>query len=130
MLAPGDQVPFFEVMTTAGAAASYREHWQRRNLVLVRVPADPGWNEYLASIEASRAAIARHDAALVVTSDPVDGMPQAGVIIADRWGEIHYAAQAASAASPSPAMLPDADAIVEWLEYVQHKCPECEGETR
>jgi hypothetical protein len=26
--------------------------------------------------------------------------------------------------------LPDADALMEWLRYVQMQCPECQGESR
>jgi hypothetical protein len=48
-----------------------------------------------------------------------------GVLLADRWGEIvHLTAASESARSPAPGEL------IEWLEYIQNRCPECEGEAR
>jgi hypothetical protein len=42
------------------------------------------------------------------------------VLIADRWGEVQVV----------HAGAPDVDDILAWLEYVQQRCPECEGEAR
>jgi hypothetical protein len=42
---------------------------------------------------------------------------------ADRWGEIVFIAGGTAAAD-----LPRPHEVTEWVEYVQHQCPECEGE--
>jgi hypothetical protein len=60
-----------------------------------------------------------------MTRDDVPGLRAPGALVADRWGEIVYVAPIAEAAgSPTVAEL------LEWLEYVQHRCPECEGEAK
>jgi hypothetical protein len=123
MLQPGDAMPFFDVGTTAGGRASYRPLWQRRNVLVVRLPDDRGWSSYAERLEARRADLEAQDAALVITGDHIDGLPAPGLAIADRWGEIQHVAA-------GDAGLPDADALVDWLRYVQQKCPECEGESR
>jgi hypothetical protein len=64
------------------------------------------------------------DTVLVVTSDTVAGARQPCVIVADRWGEIYFAA------GGRIEQLPDPDAIAEWLEYIENECPECQGEAR
>jgi hypothetical protein len=45
--------------------------------------------------------------------------------VADRWGEIAYVA-----AAPHVTELPTASELIEWLDYVERRCPECEGEAR
>jgi hypothetical protein len=55
----------------------------------------------------------------------VPGVQAPGALIADRWGEIiHITAVAESAQSPA------AEDLLGWLEYVQNRCPECEGEVK
>jgi len=34
------------------------------------------------------------------------------------------------AQAPDVAHLPVPDELVEWVDYVRHRCPECEGEAR
>jgi hypothetical protein len=112
----GDQLPHFDIVDAAGRRVRYSEIWQQKNLVLVSIAA-PG---EAAAIEERAEAIAAHDAVLVITTAPVADAPQPGVVIADRWGEVQVVA-------PGPA---DLDDVVAWLEYVQQRCPECEGEWR
>ena len=123
----GDQVPNFEVTTLDGATVGYRTLWQHRNLVLIALPAADveGSAEYVASVTGRTQAFAGHNATCIVTRDSIRGLVPPAVIVADRWGEIVYAAATAEVRD-----LPSADAILEWLEYVQHRCPECEGESR
>ena len=64
--------------------------------------------------------LASLEARLVVTRETVDGVPRPGVVIADRWGEVF-------AVIDDPART-DVDDLIEWLRWVQMKCPECEGE--
>ncbi len=64
------------------------------------------------------------NAAFLVLADPdlrfASG--QAGVLIADEWGEVHMSAVAGEAhAFPGPGE------IVEWLRFLAIQCPECEG---
>jgi hypothetical protein len=44
------------------------------------------------------------------------------VLFADRWGEVVHV--------EATAELPAATALLEWLDYVERRCPECEGEAR
>jgi hypothetical protein len=60
-----------------------------------------------------------------MTRDQVAGISTPAVIVADRWGEIVYVAVSSDAGG-----LPPAEALADWLTYVQHQCPECEGETK
>jgi hypothetical protein len=43
------------------------------------------------------------------------------VLVADRWGEIVCLERARSVAI---------DDLLGWLEFVEQRCPECEGEAR
>ena len=63
------------------------------------------------------------DNAFVITRDRVSGLPSPGVVVADRWGEIQYVADAAGVDD-----LPSPQELIEWLQYVQSQCPECQGE--
>jgi hypothetical protein len=72
-----------------------------------------------------RADVAAHDTRYVLTYDAVSGVPHPGVLIADRWGEIYAVFDGAFASD-----LPAVDEIVEWLRYIHHECPECQGEAR
>jgi len=82
--------------------------------------------QYRAAIEDYRDAVTGADARFLVTRDVIAGLPAPSVVIGDRWGEVHHVATADSslAALPAPAEL------LEWLHYVQMRCPECEGEWR
>ena len=63
------------------------------------------------------------DADIVITTDAVPGVPAPGVVVADRWGEVHGAWH-----EPTADRLPSADDLVDWLRYIQQVCPECQGE--
>ena len=122
MLQPRESVPHFDVARTDGQPARYDSIWQRRNLLLVRLP-DPMTREaeeYAAQLTARLPEIAGQDTECVMTRDAVPGMPVPGVLVADRWGEVQFV----------QAGLPPVDELIEWLQYVQVKCPECEGESR
>lgn len=122
----GEQVPFFEITTFDGQRVEYRSLWQRRNLLLVRLPArDEDAAACVADLKRRMAELMAHDTAVLVTSDPVEGMPSPGVLVADRWGDIYHVGRFAD---DSPCV--DADALIEWLRYVQTQCPECQGEAR
>lgn len=125
MLQPGDLLPHFEIRNLDGDVVAYSRIWQRKNLVLVTLPASGSENaftDYVSRLTAQMPACGA-DTACVMTRDSVPGVPCPGVIIADRWGEILHVA-----AGPSVAELPSPHEIVEWIEFVQRQCPECQGE--
>jgi hypothetical protein len=61
----------------------------------------------------------------VITSDAVPGLDAPAVVVGDRWGEIVYVTATADAAD-----LPPARELLEWISYVETRCPECEGEAK
>jgi hypothetical protein len=127
-LAVGDLLPHFRVADLRGRPFVYRDAaWQRRNVVVVRLPAEPSAADepYLSALAARADAFDACTAVAVATRDPIEGMPGAGVVVADRYGEIFHVEQARDIAS-----LPPADALVEWVEFVQRQCPECRAEAR
>jgi hypothetical protein len=127
MLQRGEQIPHFDATRRDTSRFRYSDIWQRRNLLLVLLPAEssPESERYEAQLAKHAAALTLHNAETVISSDVVPGLCAPGVLIADRWGEVHFAHEAARVAD-----LPSADELLEWLEYVQHQCPECEGEAR
>lgn len=127
-LARGARVPHIRVRQLDGTPFDSDAIWQRRNLLLVALGAVPdgdGTPAWLAALEAVRPACAAHEAVVVVTRDAVPGLAAPGVVVADRWGEVVFAETAATVAA-----LPSAATLVEWLRFVDHACPECEGEAR
>ena len=120
----GDQVPRFEVRNLQGDPFSYSTIWQRENLVLVTLPEDVELGN--ASALASRTRdFAERETVLVITRDRIAGLPTPGAVVADRWGEIVHVA-----AAPDVSALPAASELIEWIDYVRIRCPECEGEAR
>ena len=129
MLERGDRLPHFAVTTVDGSRVDYSQIWQRRNLVLVCLPVEETTTgvvqSYVAALADRVRELAEDDTEFVVTSESVAGVPSPGVVVADRWGEIYFVA-----ASPSAQNLPSRDEVLEWVRYVQHECPECQGEAR
>lgn len=126
ILQPGDLVPHFTVTDLFGKRVDYSSIWQRKNLVLVMLPdTDPSTQSYAEQLMALGRDSNQNHTEWVVTGDRISGMPRPGVVIADRWGELMHVASA-----PYVAHLPPRDELVEWVDYVQHRCPECEGEAR
>jgi peroxiredoxin len=127
MLQRGSSAPHFEVTTIQGEELSYSTIWQRRNLVLVALPAsDPGLSEgYVSELMARAAEFRFANTACVLTRDRVPGMREGSVIVADNWGEIAYVASASHLDE-----LPSAEELLDWVDYLERRCPECEGESR
>jgi hypothetical protein len=127
MLRRGDHVPHFSIRDLDGHEVAYDLIWQRQNLLLTLIdPGDPdGAVVFADHLRGRLADLTAHDTACVVTGDAVAGAPSPGIVIADRWGEIWHVQQAESNRD-----LPDADALIEWLRYVQMQCPECQGESK
>jgi len=127
MLQRGDRVPHFDVEQMDGTRARYGELWQLRNLLLLSLPdREPGeFVDYAARLVQRQAEFTGEHTALVVTRAGIAGVPRPGVVIADRWGEIYSVVTARSAPE-----LPTVEDLLEWFRYIQHACPECEGETK
>jgi hypothetical protein len=126
-LTRGDLIPHFTVKTLDGASFSYSTIWQRRNLVLIALPVvDSEFSRrYVSELSGCSAEFNRADAACVITRDPIAGLPGPGVLVADRWGEIVYVVTTSDVSE-----LTRAEELLDWLRYVQIRCPECEGEAR
>lgn len=122
-LGPGDLVPRFNGVTTDGRRLEYEALWQRRNVVLFALAADvrTAAAPYLRSLERRLSELTPPDTSLVLSDDSIAGLPPNHVVIADRWGEIAHTA-------PLGADLqtwPSSDDVLEWVEFVRMKCPEC-----
>ena len=127
MVQRGDRVPHFDVEQMDGTRARYRDLWQVRNLLLLSLCDDDGGEfvEYATRLTRRQAEFSAEHTALVVTRARIPGVPRPGVVIADRWGEIYSVVHARSAPE-----LPTMDDLLEWVRYIQHACPECEGEAK
>ena len=121
----GDTVPHFEVGTITGGMFRYATVWQRKNLVLVCLPATAVDETYVSELTARLPDFSERDTECVITQDGVAGVAAPGVLIADKWGEIVHAA-----AVPTPDQLPGAAELLDWVDYLQRQCPECEGEAK
>jgi len=127
MVQRGDLVPHFTVKTLQGDEFSYATSWQRRNLVLVALPVadSESASRYVSELTARGAEFGDSDADCVITQDRVQAIPSPAVLVADRWGEVIHIA-----APPDVQDLPKVEEVLEWLRYVQSRCPECEGESK
>jgi hypothetical protein len=125
MLGKGDRVPHFEIVTVDDIRVNYADLWQKKNLALVCLAEEssPDAKGYIQQLREALPALAVHDAVVVVTTNPVEGMPLPGCAVADRWGELQWIA-----ASDKVADLPSPREIAAWLRFVEIQCPECEGE--
>jgi peroxiredoxin len=126
MLNRHDAVPHFTLKTIAGDAVAYSTIWQREHLVLIalRERDTKEAAEYIARMTEALSQV-RDDTALVITRNDVEGLPAPAVLVADRWGEVAHVFRADDVTA-----LPKAEDVLEWIEHVRQRCPECEGETR
>jgi hypothetical protein len=127
ILHTGDLVPHLTVTTLSGERFDYSDIWQRKNLVLVLLPhsGSAATTKFVDQLTAQMSELTADDSACVITRDSVSGVPSPGIVVADRWGEIRHLAGGKTVDD-----LPGPDDVIEWLRYVQHQCPECEGESR
>ena len=123
-LQPGHRVPHFELRDVDGRPVRYADTWQRRNLVFVSLPENQG-GEYVAELRARAPAFDELECTWVAAHEPLPGLAAPGLLVADRWGEIVHIAT-----PPSVRDLPPANLLLQWLEAIEHRCPECEGEAR
>lgn len=128
MLRAGDAVPHRVLTDVSGRAVSYADEvWQKRNVVLVALPQQPSAGDapYVANVAAACGRFDATQTVIVATRDSIPGLPPYGVLVADQWGEIAMVHHA-----DTPSALPRVEQLLEWAEFVQHQCPECQGETR
>jgi hypothetical protein len=125
MLNKGDHVPRFECVTIDDIRVNYADLWQKKNLALLCLAEDdsPEAQTYIQQLREALPALAVHDAVVVVTTNPIDGMPLPGCAVADRWGQMQWVASAERVVD-----LPSPREIAAWLQFVEIQCPECEGE--
>ncbi|MCC7009806.1 MAG: hypothetical protein IT184_13450 [Acidobacteria bacterium] len=125
----GQSVPHIRVQTVTGRTFTYSDVWQHRNLVLVVLPAAFGRAEdeasSLAELDRRRADFVQLQAEVVVTREPVPGLPAPAVLVADRWGEILYVDH-----PTDTRRWPATQELLDWLDWAERRCPECEGETK
>ena len=125
MLNRGDHVPRFECVTIDDIRVNYADVWQKKNLALLCLSEDASAEaqSYIQQLREALPALAVHDAVVVVTTTPIDGMPLPGCAVADRWGQMQWVISADRIAE-----LPSPREIAAWLQFVEIQCPECEGE--
>lgn len=125
MLNKGDHVPRFECVTIDDIRVNYADLWQKKNLALLCLSEDASAEaqSYIQQLREALPALAVHDAVVVVTTNPIDGMPLPGCAVADRWGQMQWVQSADRIAE-----LPSPREIAAWLQFVEIQCPECEGE--
>lgn len=127
MLRRGDSVPHFEVKTVGGELFNYSTIWQRKNLVLLAVPTEesesPG--TYVSQLMSRTSEFTAKDAVCVVTGDHVPGIERPAVVVADRWGEIVHLATTSQVGD-----LTSPEELLDWVDYLDRRCPECEGEAK
>ena len=126
MLQRGQAVPHFEITTLEGVTVRYASLWQRTNLVLVILPlaSDPD-THYVRGLRAQGAEFLARNAACVVTTDTLNGLPTPAALVADRWGEIAHVW-----AGRDVSELPSPEELLDWVDHLELRCPECEGEAR
>jgi hypothetical protein len=126
MLQRGDLISHFEVKSVGGELFSYSTIWQRKNLVLVALPAESeSRGSYVSRLIARQSEFAAKGAECVMTRDRVPGIESPGVVVADRWGEIAHVATTSQVDD-----LTSPDELLDWLDYLDTRCPECEGEAK
>lgn len=124
-LVAGDLLHHFKVRTTEGETFAYSSIWQARNLVLAALPDVDAGRAYADALHSHATAFEARNAVLVTTTESVNALPAPGVVVADRWGEAVHVVTASAVDA-----LPTIESLVEWLDYLEQRCPECEGESR
>ena len=124
----GDLIPHFAVETLQGGHFSYVSIWQHRALLLVIVPPASGpdaISAFVAALERQRRTLELYAMDFVVTRDVLPWSAELSAVVCDRWGEVHHVW-----GRDDNGAFPPVDDLLEWVAYVQMRCPECEGEAR
>jgi hypothetical protein len=124
-----DGMPHFEVTTIDGERVRYADLWQHRNLVFVSV--DSRDDPYGRSLAACADDFAAAETALVVSTEPIKGVPTPGVVVADQFGEIAYVFDANHPDESrrydrrGTTPFPSERELLDWVNFVRMNCPEC-----
>src|SRR3954462_5680709 len=124
MLNKGDHVPRFECVTIDDIRVNYADVWQKKNLALLCLSEDssPEAQSYIQQLREALPALAVHDAVVVVTTTPIDGMPLPGCAVADRWGQMQWVTSAKrSVVRPPPKKFP------AWFRFWRFSGPSAKG---
>lgn len=93
--------------------------------MLVTLERTPAADRYVNELIARTPAFDGQQSTCVVTAEHIPGLPAPGLLVADRWGEIVHVV------TPNAVTeLPSAARLLHWLEAIEYRCPECEGEAR
>ena len=117
MLARGDSISHFVVTTVEGSEVRYADSWQRRFLVLVCLRDDSAWARACAAALAIACAGTEVETTCVVTAAAVDGVPAPAAVVADRYGEVVFAAAVATVDD-----LPFPDDLADWVRSAGIRC--------
>lgn len=71
------------------------------------------------------ASFNEHESTVVITQDRIRGLEAPGLLVADRWGEIVHIVTPKAVTD-----LPSVPTLLQWVEAIEHRCPECEGEAK
>jgi hypothetical protein len=119
----GDLVPHFETTAVDGRPFRYADVWQRSNLVLLILPKNVAAEArgYIAELQDRVAKLTPANSVVAAVEGPVAGLPASAIVLSDRWGEIAHVMDL----PPALTAWPEAGDVVEWLEFIRMKCPEC-----
>jgi hypothetical protein len=119
----GDLVPHFDTTTVDGRPFRYADVWQRSNLVLLILPKNAAAEArgYVAELRTRVASLTPANSVVAAVEGPVAGLPGSAIVLSDRWGEITQIMDLPA----SVAGWPEVADVVEWLEFIRMKCPEC-----
>lgn len=79
--------------------------------MLVLLPAESAAStKFVDQLTAHMSELTGDDSACVITRDRVSGVSSPGLVVADRWGEIHHVADGKPVDD-----LPGPDDVIEWI---------------
>ncbi len=146
---PARGVPDLALVSDTGSTLHLADFRGRKNLVLVLMTAwSPAARELLRDLQNAAAEFATEEAVVLpiikgsvsdardiihgehlafpVYADEgglafaaVDGDGSAAIVVADRYGEIFFSQRV-----PAGAMFPAADALLDWIRFIELQCPE------
>ncbi len=104
--------------TLDGRDVQISDYRGRRNVVLVF--SSPQTDRIVEALQRSADDLEFHEAVVLIGPDSARDLydaPKSAIFLTDRFGEIFFCAR-------DPQPLPDADAVLGWLEFINAQCPE------
>lgn len=123
MLRRGDLITHFDGTDVDGRGVPYDQLCQHRNVVLFVLSKylAAAASTYLRALEVRLSELKPPDTSLVISDHALADLPQPSIAISDRLGEIVHIEQLAA----EPERWPPIDEILEWVEFIRVRCPEC-----